>query len=666
VCRARADREGKIMSEQLLGQGQQVGLVVAAGVTPGTFAASMSQRSWLDQGIITGLSTGTHYLVTLVAQDVLDMAARGLAGSDLLPDGWSPERRTRASRLACAGVAAPVGLGLAAWLSSREREGRALPFLTQASWRLGVTGLGGSVLGLGAVATRTADRMLGAQGRIARLPMAVPLGLLTSVVVERARQGDAPPSHDTDPAATHPALGLAAGGAVVLLVAGVGAGEQWAAARLSKAASSVVPGSELVWRLAGHAAATGTLVAGTHQLWAMGMRRIEGATTSLDPVTEHASGVWTTPLVSGDPQSLVSWESLGREGRRHVTTFVRPEQLSTPYVLPDGTQSPDASIRTVMGEDPVAEPVAVYVGLDSAPTHEARVELALAEMDRTDAWSRSLLMLVSPTGTGYVNYVATASAQYLTRGDIATVTLQYSKRPSPLSLGKIKDARAQNRLLWLRILERVRDMAPQDRPRVVLFGESLGAHTSQDVLMGWGTLGPQALGIDRALWIGTPQGSKWRHEIADRSRPDVDPGVVAIVNDYEQLCAVPAAERERIRYVLVSHDNDGVTKFGVDLLARRPDWLGPERPDPQDVPGRSPRGTPGAMRWRPVTTFFQTLIDMKNAQVPGAYQAWAHDYRPDLPEFVRDVFGLECSDEQLARIQQAVQTREEFRERLFV
>ena len=77
-------------------------------------------------------------------------------------------------------------------------------------------------------------------------------------------------------------------------------------------------------------------------------------------------------------------------------------------------------------------------------------------MDRTDAWSRSLIMLISPTGTGYVNYVATACAQYLTLGDVATVTLQYSKRPSPLSLGKIGQAKEQNRLLWLTILERVR------------------------------------------------------------------------------------------------------------------------------------------------------------------------------------------------------------------
>ena len=39
---------------------------------------------------------------------------------------------------------------------------------------------------------------------------------------------------------------------------------------------------------------------------------------------------------------------------------------------------------------------------------------------------------------------------------------------------------------------------------MVVFGESLGAHTSQDAFLHWGTLGPQALGIDRALWIGTP------------------------------------------------------------------------------------------------------------------------------------------------------------------
>ena len=146
-------------------------------------------------------------------------------------------------------------------------------------------------------------------------------------------------------------------------------------------------------------------------------------------------------------------------------------------------------------------------------------------------------MLISPTGTGYVNYCAVAAAQYLTLGDVATVTLQYSKRPSPLSLGRIGAAREQNRLLMLHVLERLRGRPAGRRPRVVLFGESLGAHTSQDMLMHWGTLGPQALGIDRALWIGTPYSSKWMRQVTGAPRPDVDPTLVGVFNDHAQYTA---------------------------------------------------------------------------------------------------------------------------------
>ena len=36
----------------------------------------------------------------------------------------------------------------------------------------------------------------------------------------------------------------------------------------------------------------------------------------------------------------------------------------------------------------------------------------------------------------------------------------------------------------------------------------------------------------------------------------------------------------------------------------------------EEVPGASPRGVPAGMRWRPLTTFTQLLVDMKNAQIP--------------------------------------------------
>ena len=139
-----------------------------------------------------------------------------------------------------------------------------------------------------------------------------------------------------------------------------------------------------------------------------------------------------------------------------------------------------------------------------------------------------------------------------------------------------------------------------------------------------------------------------------------------MVNDYEQFRALSDEARAKVRYVLLSHDNDGVTKFGPELLTQRPGWLGPERPATGEVPGRSPRGIPASMRWRPVTTFFQLLVDMKNAQIPGNYRAWAHDYRPDLADFIREVFDLPCSDEQLDRVKTACEEREAFRAIIFV
>jgi uncharacterized membrane protein len=410
----------------------------------------------------------------------------------------------------------------------------------------------------------------------------------------------------------------------------------------------------------GHGAFLAALGIGVSSFWHRAMQRLEAGTTEDAPVIEADEATrWVPPTVSGGPGSLVAWATLGREGRRHALASVRPEPL--PF-RPAGV--PDLSVETVMGEPARAAPVQVYVGLDSAPSARERVDLALAEMDRTGAFDRSLVVLVSPTGTGYVNYVAVAALQYLALDDVSTVTLQYSRRPSPLSLGMIEAAREQNRLLWLRVLERVRER-PGPRPRVVLFGESLGAHTSQDVFLHWGTLGLDALGIDRALWIGTPYGSKWMQQVTGQDRLDVDRDAVVVVNDFGQLEQAIAQRNARPRFVLLSHDNDGVTKFGTDLLWTPPGWLGPDRPRPEPVDGGSPRGIPPGMRWRPITTFFQSLVDMKNAQVPGVYRAWAHDYRSDLPRFLSEVFELPVVAEQLARIEQALRVRETVREQLF-
>ena len=423
--------------------------------------------------------------------------------------------------------------------------------------------------------------------------------------------------------------------------------------------ATALPGGRVVWRPVGHAITLTALVGGGTVLWHRAIRSIEAGTNVIEPIIDGQDGrKWVGPTASGSAGSLVPWPTLGREGRRHVLLYPRPTPVpGLPVSLPD------LAISSVMGEPAVAAPALIYVGLDSAPTVRDRVDLALAEMDRVGAWDRSLIMLCSPTGSGYINYCATAAASYLTRGDVAIVTMQYSKRPSPLSLFKVKDAREQNRLLWLAISARLRER-PGRRPKVVLFGESLGAHTSQDVLLHWGTLGPQALGIDRALWIGTPYASGWMHQVTGAARPDVDPSLVARLNDFDQLQELPAEHREALRYVMVSHDNDGVTKFGVDLLSTKPAWLTDARPKVEIVPGASPRGVPARMRWRPITSFLHGLMDMKNAQKMAGYRAWAHDYRPDLARFISAVYDLPASAEQLQRIEHALRAREDIRDTL--
>jgi uncharacterized membrane protein len=347
------------------------------------------------------------------------------------------------------------------------------------------------------------------------------------------------------------------------------------------------------------------------------------------------------PLVSGGPGSAVAWETLSRQGRRNVANVVTGDQ-----------------IERVMGEPALAEPIRVFVGLESAPTETERVAMAIEELGRTGAWDRSLLLVISPTGTGYVNYVAVETVAYLTRGDLASVTVQYSLRPSPLSLDRVAEGRRQYRMLIDAIHNTLARRPPDKRPRVVLFGESLGAWTSQDAFEHRGTQGLLDADVDRALWIGTPYMSKWKQQVLGDHRPDVDRGLVGRFNDFGQLEALDAEARRRLRYVMITHDNDAVGHFCLDLLVRAPDWLGP-------ATGRAAT-IPVAEQWRSPTTFVQTLVDMKNAAnvVPGRFEAKGHDYRADLARFLREVYALPATDTQLAAVEHALRAAELDRKRL--
>jgi uncharacterized membrane protein len=337
------------------------------------------------------------------------------------------------------------------------------------------------------------------------------------------------------------------------------------------------------------------------------------------------------PLVSGSEQSLLPFADLGQQGRRFVTDVVTSEL-----------------IKEVMEENAVAQPIRTYVGFDSEPLYPTgRAELALSELDRTGAFDRSYLLLVSPTGTGWVDHTLIETAELLSRGDIATCCVQYGRYPSFLSVQKVALGRSQFRLLLWGVKQRLADRPPERRPKVLVFGESLGAWTSSDVVMFQGIEGFDHYGIDRALWVGLPWLAKWSRSGMARGASQLVPeGTVGVFDRHEQLKELPDEQRARLRAVVLSHDNDPIAVFGPDLLVQPPPWLGD---------GQRGRGVPERMRWLPLVTFVQTAMDAANAMVsvPGKFASFGHDYRADMVRFVADAFQFPAATEQqLNRIEQ--------------
>jgi len=344
-----------------------------------------------------------------------------------------------------------------------------------------------------------------------------------------------------------------------------------------------------------------------------------------------------SPLVSGSPESLLPFADLGQQGRRYVTDVVTPEL-----------------IEQVMGEPALAHPIRTYVGFNSEPLYQTgRAELALAELDRTGAFDRSVLLLVSPTGTGWVDQTLIEAAEFLTRGDIATCCIQYARYPSFLSVQKVALGRGQFRLLLWGVTQRLAGMPPELRPRVLVFGESMGAWTSSDVIMFQGIQGFDHYGIDRALWVGLPWLAKWSRSGMTRGSSTLVPeGTVGVFDRHEQLQELTDDQRARLRAVVLSHDNDPIAVLGPDLLVQRPPWL---------ADGQRGRGVPEALRWQPLVTFVHTGMDAMNAMlsVPGEFASFGHDYRADMAQFVRDAYGLpDATDEQLARVERVLRSLE--------
>ena len=323
------------------------------------------------------------------------------------------------------------------------------------------------------------------------------------------------------------------------------------------------------------------------------------------------------PDVSGGPGSLVSVEELGREGARFVNDATTPD-----------------GIREVTLQEPVASPVRVFIGVDAASTPEQRVGLAMAELRRTGAFDRGTLLIQAPAGSGYANSFPVDVLEVLTRGDCASVAVGYGVMPSFLSLNKVPVARQTQRLLLDAIRAEVQDRPT--RPRLLLYGESLGAEVQESAV----PAGPADLdhyGIAAALWVGTPGGDRsdlFHALCADES---------FTVDRPEQLPDPMPSPRPRVWFL--EHDGDPVVRFRPKLLLDRPAWL------PTD--GQRGRNIPDAMIWKPGITFAEAFVDTMFAThvKPGLFESRGHDYRADLGAVTTTAFDLPSDPDTSERLE---------------
>ncbi|MGY8705976.1 alpha/beta-hydrolase family protein [Bradyrhizobium sp. 18BD] len=310
------------------------------------------------------------------------------------------------------------------------------------------------------------------------------------------------------------------------------------------------------------------------------------------------------PEKTGGAASLVKWKELGRTGRRFIA--------SGPTA---------AEISAVTGQA-AQEPVRVYVGLAGADTAQARARLALDELKRQHGFERSTLIVVTPTGTGWIDPAAMDTIEYLRHGDVASVAMQYSYLNSPLSLlFQPEYGEEAARVLFAEIYGYWTTLPKDRRPKLYLHGLSLGARNSEKSAELFETIGDPIAG---ALWSGPPFASHiWRWITANRN-----PGSPAWLPEFrdgrfvrfmnQNGPTVPAdAPWGPMRVVYLQYASDAITFFDYRDAYQAPAWMSAPR-----GPDVSPE-----LRWYPVVTMLQLALDMAVAN--GTPMGFGHVYAPE-------------------------------------
>jgi uncharacterized membrane protein len=333
-----------------------------------------------------------------------------------------------------------------------------------------------------------------------------------------------------------------------------------------------------------------------HALARMALYAADAVFLQIDRAVDEAIDAPQDRLACGSAESLVEWDSIGLQGKNFITRG--PTQTD---------------IGEFWGRE-AATPLRIYVGVRTKETPAERAKLAMAELKRVGAFDRSLLVVATPTGTGWLDPGAVDTLEYLHNGDTAIVSTQYSYLPSWITIlvdpNRSRDAA---RALFDEVYGHWRTLPKDGRPKLYVHGLSLGALGSEDSADLFTVFEDP---IHGGVWSGPPFPSAVWSRITQSRNPD-SPVWLPTSRDASMVRFMgrenlddSGARWGPMRFVYIQHASDPMTFFSPDLFYRQPGWLASER-----GPDVSPY-----LRWYPAVTFLQTAFDLPmSTSVPSGY-----------------------------------------------
>lgn len=363
------------------------------------------------------------------------------------------------------------------------------------------------------------------------------------------------------------------------------------------------------------------------------------AATNRLPWTNRSAPTESTR--SGSPRSYEAWDALGAQGQA---------------VVADGPRA--AQITAVTGK-PASDPIRVYAGLDDGRDIAATAQAVVRELDRTNAWSRSYLLVATGIGAGWVDEWSLESIEYMTSGDCASASMQYSYLSSGAAfiLDRTSPTEA-GRALWQAVKTRWNELPAGHRPKLLAGGESLGSYGGQAAFSSPQDLLSQVSG---AVWVGTPGFTPLWQQFTD-SRRQGSPQIAPVIDNGRTVRFITNPDElghdyfggtyeswQFPRVVYLQHASDPVVWWSPELIWHEPDWM-------REAVGRD---VAAGVRWMPWVSFWQIAFD-----VPAAVNApsgHGHQYSSEVVPVWNAVLGYPVSTGQVGRIQAAIGASEKRR-----